>query len=142
MSKAPQTLKELNHQTKHIKNRDRQHQNSSPSSINEVLGQLAKGAEIMMHSAVLLRAEVKALQEANSVKKRRERKKKRHIAQGGSLTIQEGEELAQRDQIEVEGVVEKGQPEISKAKQSRCSICGNSGHNARTCQRHQESASN
>ena len=43
-SKTPQTLKELNHQTEHIRNRVRRHQNSSPSSINEALGQLAKGA--------------------------------------------------------------------------------------------------
>ena len=97
---------------------------------------------MMMHSAVLLRAEVKVLQEANRVKKRRERKQKKRIAQGGSLTIQEGEELAQRGQIEVERVVEEKQLKTSKAKQSRCSICGNSGHNARTCQQHQESASN
>ena len=66
-----------------------------------------KGAEMMMYSAVLLRAEVKALQEANRVKKRREREQKRCITEGGSLTIQEGEELAQRGQIEVERIVEE-----------------------------------
>ena len=97
---------------------------------------------MMIYSTVLLKAEVKALQEANKVKKRRERKQKRRIALGGSLTIQEGEELLQRGQIEVERVIEEGQLETSRARQSRCSICGNSGHNARTCQRHQESASN
>jgi hypothetical protein len=41
----------------------------------------------MMHSAVLLKAEVKALQVANEQKKRRERKRKRRIMQGGSLSI-------------------------------------------------------
>ena len=133
--KTPQTLKELSHQTEHIRNRVRRHQNSSPSSINEALGQLAKGAEMMMHSAVLLKAEVKALREANEVKTRRERKQKRQIAQGGSLTIQEGEELSQRGQIEEERVHENKQPETIKAKkQSRCSICGNSEHTARICQ--------
>ena len=97
---------------------------------------------MMMHSTVLLRAEVKALQEANEVKKRRERKKKRRIAQGGSLTIQEGVELLQRDQIEGRGVVEERQPETSRAKQPRCSICGSTGYNVCTCQRHQESINN
>ena len=47
----------------------------------------------MIHSAVLLKAEVKALQEANRVKKQRERKRKKRIVQGGSLTIQEGEDI-------------------------------------------------
>jgi len=134
-SKTPQTLKELNYQTEHIKNRIEQDQNSSPSSINGALHQLAKGAEIMMHSAVLLKAEVKALREANEVKKRRERKQKRRIAQGGSLTIQEGEELSQRGLKEEERVAEERQAETVRAKkQSRCSVCGNSEHNARTCQ--------
>jgi hypothetical protein len=41
----------------------------------------------MMHSAVLLKAEVKALQEVNGLKKRRDRKRKKRILQGGSLTI-------------------------------------------------------
>jgi hypothetical protein len=39
-----------------------------------------------MHSAVLLKVEVKALA-ANEQKKRRERKRKRHIMQGGSLSV-------------------------------------------------------
>jgi hypothetical protein len=47
----------------------------------------------MMHSAILLKAEVKALQAANEQKKRRERKRKRCIMQGGSLSIQEGEDI-------------------------------------------------
>jgi hypothetical protein len=47
----------------------------------------------MVHSAILLKAEVKALQEANQAKKRRERKRKRRIYQGGSLTVEEGEEI-------------------------------------------------
>jgi hypothetical protein len=47
----------------------------------------------MMHFAVLLKVEVKALQVANEQKKRRERKHKRHIMQGGSLSIQSVEDI-------------------------------------------------
>jgi len=97
---------------------------------------------MIVHSAVLLKAEVKALQEANKVKKRRERKKKKRIAQGGSLTIQEGEELLQESQRGVERVVEEREVGISRARQSCCSICNNLGHNARTCQHRQELANN
>ncbi|KFY15625.1 hypothetical protein V492_01867 [Pseudogymnoascus sp. VKM F-4246] len=86
-SKTPQTIRELNFQTEHIKNCIIQHQNSSPTSINDAVSCLVKGAEMMMHSAVLLKAEVKALQAANEQKKRRERKRKRRIMQGGSLSV-------------------------------------------------------
>ncbi|KFY69070.1 hypothetical protein V496_00558 [Pseudogymnoascus sp. VKM F-4515 (FW-2607)] len=70
---------------------------------------------MMMYSAVLLKAEVKALQAANEQKKRRERKckrsevkalqaaneqkkrrerkRKRRIMQGGSLSIQDAEDI-------------------------------------------------
>ena len=97
-SKTPQNAIELENQTTHLKNRIVQHQNSSPTSINEAFDQLVKGAQIMVHSATLLKAEVKGLQEANALKKRRERKRKRRIYQGGSLTVQEGKELIQSTQ--------------------------------------------
>ena len=48
-------------------------------SINEAFDQLAEGAQIMAQSFILLKPEVKALQEANQVKKRKERKRKRRI---------------------------------------------------------------
>jgi hypothetical protein len=44
----------------------------------------------MAHSFILLKAEVKALQEANALKKKRASKQKRRIHLGGSLTIEEG----------------------------------------------------
>ncbi|KFY32628.1 hypothetical protein V493_00019, partial [Pseudogymnoascus sp. VKM F-4281 (FW-2241)] len=64
-SKTPQTIRELDFQTEHIKNRIIRHQNSSPTSINDAVSCLVKGAQVMMHSAILLKAEVKALQAAN-----------------------------------------------------------------------------
>jgi DDE superfamily endonuclease len=66
-SKTPQNATELECQTTHLKNRVVKHQDSSPTSINEAFDQLVKGAQIMVHSTTLLRAEVKALQEANQV---------------------------------------------------------------------------
>jgi hypothetical protein len=66
-SKTPQNATELECQTTHLKNRVVKHQDSSPTSINEAFDQLVKGAQIMVHSATLLKAEVKALQEANQV---------------------------------------------------------------------------
>ncbi|KFY30770.1 hypothetical protein V493_01675, partial [Pseudogymnoascus sp. VKM F-4281 (FW-2241)] len=101
-SKTPQTIRELDFQTEHVKNCIIQHQNSSPSSINDALSRLAKGAQVMMYSAVLLKAEVKALQAANEQKKRRERKCKRRIMQGGSLSVREGEDIVQSAEVEAQ----------------------------------------
>jgi len=56
----------------------------------------------MMHSAVLLKAEVKALHAANEQKKRRERKRKRRIMQGGSLSIQDGEDILQSAEVDAQ----------------------------------------
>ncbi|ELR03157.1 hypothetical protein GMDG_08888 [Pseudogymnoascus destructans 20631-21] len=50
----------------------------------------------MAHSFTLLKAEVKALQQANALKKRRANKRRKRIQLGGSLTIEEGDELGQR----------------------------------------------
>jgi hypothetical protein len=57
---------------------------------------------VMMHSAVLLKAEVKALQLANEQKKRRERKRKRRIMQGGSLSVREGEDILQSAEVDAQ----------------------------------------
>ena len=92
-----------------------------------------------MYLAVLLKVEVKALQEANWVKKQRERKRKKRIVQGGSLTIQEGEDIIQSTIIEAQIQQEVGGLEV---KQRRCSLCNNFRHNARIYARYQESTIN
>lgn len=95
----------------------------------------------MVHLVILLKAEVKALQEANQVKKRRERKRKRRIYQGGSLTIEEGEELVRSTQTRQEEQEEGSnteRPRRSKAKQRRCGLCNQVGHNACTCEEPQD----
>ena len=95
----------------------------------------------MVHSATLLKAEVKVLQEANQVKKRRERKCKRCIYQGGSLTVEEGKELVQSTQTwqeEQEEGSDTVQPWCLEAKRWRCGLCNQVGHNACTCKEPQD----
>src|SRR5258706_15002007 len=91
----------------------------------------------MVHSAVLLKAEVKALQEANQAKERRKRKQKKRIAQGGSLTVQEGEGLienvAVQAQIHQEVACRVVRSNNLERKQQRCRNCSQVGHNSRTC---------
>jgi len=71
--KTPQNPTELASQTKLLKGRITNHQNSSLIPINDALDQLLKGAQTMMHSAVLLKAEVQALQKANQTANRRKK---------------------------------------------------------------------
>jgi hypothetical protein len=95
-----------------------------------------------MHSAVLLKAEVQALQKANQVVSRRHRRKKRRIQQGGILTIQEGQVILTQTAVEeqIREETRKGGIQLRKSemRQQRCGTCGETGHNARTCQKDQE----
>jgi hypothetical protein len=137
ISKTPQNPDELKNQAEHIQSRIIQHQDSSPTPIIEALSQFAKGAQIIAHSATLLNAEVKALREANEAKKRRQRKKKRRIQYGGSLAIEEGENIVQNAAVEAQIHREITGREGS---QRRCGSCNNIGHNSRTCERRQQSS--
>ena len=89
----------------------------------------------MAHSYALIKAENKALQEANELKKRRERKKKRRLQNGGSLTVEEGEKLVRNDKIEEEEGEEVVRPQRKEGKRRRCKLCNQVGHNSRTCER-------
>ena len=54
----------------------------------------------MMHSAVLLKAEVQALQKANQTANRCKKRQKKRVQQGGCLTIQEGQDILTQSAVE------------------------------------------
>jgi len=87
-------------QTNLVKGRITSLPDSSLTLINQVLDQLVKGATQMMHTAALLRAEVKELQAANVMKKRRQKKVKKHLQESGVLTVQEGQDIIQQSALE------------------------------------------
>ncbi|KFY67507.1 hypothetical protein V496_01538 [Pseudogymnoascus sp. VKM F-4515 (FW-2607)] len=87
----------------------------------------------MAYSFTLLKAEVKALQQANALKKRRANKRRKRIQLGGSLTIEEGDELVQSTQTQEEEGGNATQGQRTKGKLRRCGTCNQVGHNARTC---------
>ena len=66
-------------------------------------------------------------------KKRRERKRKRRVLQGGSLIIEEGEELIRNTQTQQEECSDPGKRQRLEGKRRRCGLCNRVGHNARTC---------
>jgi len=135
ISKTPQNPDELKSQTEHIQSRILQHQDSSPTPITDALGQLAKGAQIIAHSAALIRAELKACQEANQAKKRRARKLKSRIMYSHSLTIEEGDNIVQNTAAEAQI---RRESTSAGGSQRRCGLCNNTGHNSRTCERRQQ----
>ena len=106
--------------------------------------QLAKGTMAVMHEVALLRTEVSVLRKANKGLSKRRRAKKTRIRLGGSLTVQEAQDLLDQKAV-VKPVIQETQPESSGVERSRtkircCSLCGKPGHNARTCQEAGESS--
>ncbi len=99
--------------------------------------QLTKGTMAMMHEVALLRSEVSSLRKANEALSKRRRAKRTRVQLGGSLSIQDAQDvLGQRD-VGREGAQET-QPDGSCAGEFRtrvrcCGVCGKPGHNARTC---------
>ena len=106
--------------------------------------QLTKGTIAVMHQVALLQSEVSSLRKANEALSKRRRAKKTRVQLGGSLTIQDAQEVLGQRAVGGEGVQET-QPESGGAGGGRtrvrcCGVCGKPGHNARTCQEVAESS--
>ena len=138
VSKTRQNAYEATSQSEHIKNRISAHQNSSPTSTLAALDQFAKGATAIMHRVALLQAETSALRKANEALSKRRRAKKARLRLGGSLTVQDAQDLLDQkdldEQIKKEERQSRGRGGAARTKSPRCSNCGGTGHNVRTCQ--------
>ena len=91
-----------------------------------------------MHEVALLRSEVSSLRKANEALSKRRRAKRTRVQLGGSLAVQDAQDIVGQDAVGGEGVQEM-QPSGSGAGGVRtrvrcCGVCGKPGHNARTCQ--------
>jgi hypothetical protein len=138
VSKTPNNPTEAISQSTYIKNRISCHQNSSPTSINEAVDLFAKGLSKISHKITLMEAEIKELRQANQELSKRRRAKKTRLRQGGSLTLQEAQSLQDqndiRRQIEQETRAGGSRRARTETRARYCSVCGKTGHNARTCQ--------
>ena len=109
------------------------------------LDRLTKGAEVMMHSAVLLRKQVAELQAANEATTRRKSHNKRRLQKGGKLTIEEGIRLTAVKEGGACSSGGKGKKKVGVSKsgqsQRRCRRCSGTGHDARTCKKGAETVS-
>jgi hypothetical protein len=138
VSKTPQTTKDASSQTSLLKDRIVRHQGSSPTPILNALDLFAKGTAKVMQENVLLRTELERVQRANDELSRRRRTKRQLIQQGGSLDLQDIQELEDQGdvqrQIRTEESESRGKKRQRESHDRRCGGCGETGHNKRTCQ--------
>jgi hypothetical protein len=92
----------------------------------------------IIYQVALLQSEVSSLRKANEALSKRRRAKRIRVQLGGSLTIQDVQDLLDQKAIGG-GVVQGTQLDSSgvgggRTKVRCCSVCGKPGHNARTCQ--------
>lgn len=137
VSKTPQNPIEATSQIELIKNRIINHLNSSPTSMLQAVDQFAKGTKAIMHQMALLHREVNSLRKANEALSKRRRAKKACIYLGGSLSIQDAEDLldqkAVNDQVTQETQLGGGSVRGGRTKLRCYGLCGKPGHNSRTC---------
>src|SRR5450432_2616117 len=143
---TPHNTAELELQTKAIKDYLQRRTKSPPSPLEAALDQLVKGCAMSMNSAILLIEEVRQLRAVNAKQVKKRAKKRRFIAHGGCLTIQEGRALLEAPLQAVQPVMEPVEPVIGvvgrvgadepvvRPRAPRtCSICRSLSHTARTC---------
>ncbi len=135
---TPHNPREADSQSTLIKTRIANHQNSSPTSMLAAVDQLAKSTTAVMHQVALLRAENLSLRKANEALSKRRRAKRTRVQLGGSLVVQDAQEVLGQGAVGGEGV-QGTQPGGSgtggvRTRVRCCGVCGKPGHNARTCQ--------
>ena len=92
----------------------------------------------IMHEVALLRSRITELEEANERLSKRCKAKKTRLQKGGSLSVQEAEDLVaqtnvggrQSDEIGSGSCQDQGVQSCIR----HCSTCGETGHNIHTCQ--------
>jgi hypothetical protein len=108
----------------------------------EAVEKLAKGAEIMAHSLVLMSNQVKELQAAYEAASRRKARKRKRIQAEGTLTAEEGVRLTTLKEFAARSDGKKAKKsaraEGSELTQRRCGRCSEAGHNSRTCKKVEE----
>lgn len=111
---TPHNPREADSQSTLIKTRIANHQDSSPTSMLAAVDQLTKGTTAIMHEVALLRSEVSSLRKANEALSKRRRAKRTRVQLGGSLAVQDAQEVLGQEAIGGEGVQEM-QPESGSA---------------------------
>jgi len=138
VSKTPNNPIELASQSAYVARRIANHQNSSPTPIFEAARQLSKGSTKIIHQVTIILGENESLQRANELISKRRRAKKSRLQLRGSLSQQDAQDLLDQnsvaEQIKQETQFRGRRKARVQVRARRCGICGNTGHNMRTCQ--------
>ena len=136
-SKTPSNAHELESQLSLVRDRINQCQDSSPSKMIDSINRLAKGAETMMHSMVLMEEELSTLRAATEAANKKKTRKRKYVQNQGTLTIGNGNQIANPEsagQAEVGGEqVKRVCAEGAWQAHRRCGKCGKTGHDRRRC---------
>ncbi|KFZ05683.1 hypothetical protein V502_09947, partial [Pseudogymnoascus sp. VKM F-4520 (FW-2644)] len=130
---TPYNTAQLKLQSKAIKDYIKRRTTSPPSPADLALNQLVKGCQMAMNSAVLLAEENKQLRAENERQKKKRAKRRSYIATGGVLTVQEGLNLSQVANIQLESGVANQEATVQTRAPRTCSLCRSQSHTARTC---------
>ncbi|SCO90115.1 uncharacterized protein FRV6_14243 [Fusarium oxysporum] len=136
-SKTPTTAIEAQSQSEYLERRIRRHKSSSPESIIEALKSSTKATKAALHQLALVEARLKNLEEANRILSRRRRAKKTRLQKGGTMTVEEVSQVIDQMDVDTQVVAESsrsgGRRRSVRPGVRRCGVCGETGHNARTC---------
>jgi hypothetical protein len=141
-SQTPSNATQTVQQSSFIKSKISAHQGSSPTPIMEAVDRMAKGAQAMAHSITLMSEQIRTLQEANLALAKRRRAKRTRVQLGGALSIEDSQAIIQEKQKrkrpagEISGDADEA--DRGGPSKQRCGNCGESGHNARTCEKEKE----
>jgi hypothetical protein len=130
---TPHNIIELQQQTELVKQYLKRHTQSPPSPAEQALGQLLKGCQMAMHSAVLLVSQNEQLTAENQRQKRKRAQRRTYIARGGVLTGAEAQVLINNGESSRGEALQERQGEARQRAPPRCSLCGSLEHKAPTC---------
>ena len=137
--KTPSNATEVEAQSTLIRDRIQRHQGSSPTPILEMVEQLRKGTEMILHSQTLLAARVLQLEASNRTASERKSRKRKRIQAGGDLSKEQAEDIITQLDVgaQVEEETREGRARTGAGKQRKrhCKRCGEAGHNSRTCEK-------
>jgi hypothetical protein len=135
-----ENLRDVERQAEYIKTIKR----ASSSPLNHAFTQLLKGYTAAVVKTALLEKQVADLMAENNHQKRKRALPKQRIKKGGSLTVQEAQEILIRKEVDVQLRNEvrkkrrREQPHDTSVQPHkpprRCGSCKQAGHNSRTCQ--------
>ena len=114
----------------------------SPEEARGGFSQLVKGAEVMLHQNVLQAARIHELEEQLAEITKRKGRKRKQIQHSGIMEYSVGVLYVAAEASAASQLSKKARSSSSKKQaplaQRRCSTCGETGHNARTCKKDTE----